>query len=150
MPEWEKVVRGTLRKVFAPCWKKKGKQGVLRGPYWYLAVTPKGKTKLYYLPKKQMAEKVGKAIEEYNKLWEILCKISETNIKLLIEKDMKKGKRRNEKRQTAVDIAGVLCDKSGACRYLTLRNRPGYWQSRIISGTEWRRWKELSLYQWKK
>jgi len=102
LPEWEKVVRGTLRKVYAPCGKKKCKckQGALHGPYYYLAVTTKGKTKLYYLPKKQMAEKVGKAIEEYNKFWESLCKISEINIKLLIERN-KKRKRGNGKKNSS-------------------------------------------------
>jgi hypothetical protein len=98
LPEWERIARGTLREVYAPCGKKKCKckQGALHGPYYYLAVTTRGKTKLYYLPKKQLAEETEKAIEEYNQLWEILCKISEINIKLLIERN-KKRKRSNGK-----------------------------------------------------
>jgi len=90
LPGLDTIVRGTLRKVFAPCGKKKCKckKGFLHGPYYYLAVTTKGKTNIYYLPTKQMAKKTEKAIEQYNKLWAGLCKISEINIKLI-----KKGKK---------------------------------------------------------
>ncbi len=94
LPEWETIIRGTLREVFAPCGKKKCKckQGQLHGPYWYLAVTTRGKTNLYYLPQKQMAEEVAQGIKQYNKLWDILCEVSEINIKLL---KGRKRKRRN-------------------------------------------------------
>jgi len=87
LPGWEEIIRGSIRTVYAPCGKKKCrcKKGFLHGPYYYLAVRTEGKTKMYYLPHPFLGKKAKKAISQYNKLWNILCKISEINIRLLKE-----------------------------------------------------------------
>lgn len=87
VPSLKRVIRGTLREVYAPCGKRncRCKKGFLHGPYYYLAVRTKGKTKMYYLPRPSLGKKAKKAIAQYNKLWNLLCKISEINIKLLKE-----------------------------------------------------------------
>jgi len=88
VPPLEKVIRGTLLKYYLPCGKAncKCKKGYLHGPYYYLEVRTKGKNKMYYLSSSSLREKAKEGVAQYNKLWNLLCKISEINIKLLREK----------------------------------------------------------------
>ena len=88
VPSLRKVIRATLREIYAPCGKRncRCKKGFLHGPYYYLAVRTKGKTKMYYLPNPVLGKKAREGIAQYNKLWSLLCKISEINIRLLREK----------------------------------------------------------------
>jgi len=87
IPPLDGVIRATIRETYAPCGKAncKCKRGYLHGPYYYLAVTTKRKTMVYYLPSRELGKKAKRGIESYNKLWNLLCKISEINIKILKE-----------------------------------------------------------------
>jgi len=94
------VIRGTLMKYHLTCGNPKcrcRKEGG-HGPYWYLQVKTKGKNKMYYLPDEKVKEEIEQGITRYNKLWDILCKTSEINIRLLVVTKNKKRKRKNAKR----------------------------------------------------
>jgi hypothetical protein len=97
-PSLKEVIRGSLRKNYLTCGNPRcrcRKEGG-HGPYWYLQVKTKGKNKMYYLPDEKAKEEIEQGITQYNKLWDILCKTSEINIRLLVPKT-KKRKRKNAK-----------------------------------------------------
>ena len=91
-PCLRQVIRGSLMKYNLTCGNPncKCKKGRGHGPYYYLQVKTKGKNKMYYLPDEKTKEKVSAGIVAYNKLWDILCKVSEINILLLKEQKRKK------------------------------------------------------------
>jgi len=87
LPDWHKIIRGTLMKYYwtcgnkgCHCYKNKKER---HGPYWYIAVNfGIGKQKMYLISKNQINE-VKEGIREYKELWRKLCKISSLNIELL-------------------------------------------------------------------
>jgi len=87
LPDWRKVIRGTLRKYYWTCGNKgchcyKSKKH-RHGPYWYVVVNfGIGKQKMYLIGKKQLKE-AKSGIKAYNELWDKLCKISTINLELL-------------------------------------------------------------------
>ena len=91
-PSLRNVIRGSLMKYYLSCGNPncRCKKGQGHGPYYYLQVKTKGKNKMYYLPGSSSGKKAKKGIENYNNLWEILCKISDINIRLLIESNKKR------------------------------------------------------------
>ncbi len=97
LPSLKDVIRGSLMKYYLPCGKAycRCKKGFLHGPYYYLQVKTKGKNKMYYLSGAAMGKKAKEGIAQYNKLWSLLCKISEINIRLLREKGNEPNKRRD-------------------------------------------------------
>jgi len=87
MPSFKEVIRGSLMTYYLTCGNPKCKchksSRYRHGPYHYLQVKTKGKNKMYYLHSSSMKEKVAYGISRYNKLWSLLCKVSEINIKLI-------------------------------------------------------------------
>ena len=97
-PRLKDVIRGSLMKYYLTCGNPKcrcKKEGG-HGPYWYLQVKTKGRNKMYYLPDEEVKAKVESGIAQYNKLWNILCKTSDINIRLLVLK--KRRRKRDAKR----------------------------------------------------
>lgn len=86
LPDWHKVIRGTLMKYYLTCGNKGchcHKENGGHGPYWYISVNfGIGKQKMYLIDKKQLRE-TREGIKAYNQLWDKLCRISTLNIELL-------------------------------------------------------------------
>jgi hypothetical protein len=57
MPRWEDILRGSVLTYFLPCGKKgcrcKIDKDSLHGPYYYISVSEKGKTRMYLLGRKR-------------------------------------------------------------------------------------------------
>jgi hypothetical protein len=87
MPDWRRIIRGTLMKYYwtcgnkgCHCYRSKKER---HGPYWYIVVNfGIGKQKMYLIGKEQIKE-TREGIKAYKELWESLCRISSMNIELL-------------------------------------------------------------------
>lgn len=97
MPELEGILRGSVLTYFLPCGKKgckcKRDKDSLHGPYYYISVSEKGKTKMYLLGRKR--KEAVYAVARYNDMMKRIYRICEINLKLLLaqkEEDEKKEK----------------------------------------------------------
>ena len=97
IPGWADILRGSVLTYFLPCGKqgcrcKKDKDS-LHGPYYYISVSQKGKTKMYLLGRKR--KEALYAVARYNEMMKSLYRICEINLRLLLirkEEDEKKEK----------------------------------------------------------
>lgn len=91
LPDCGEIIRGTLMKYYLTCGTKSchchKKESKKHGPYWYIAVSygKRKKQKLYKL-KREVVEEAKKKIKNYQRLWKVVCELSEKNIQLLREK----------------------------------------------------------------
>lgn len=100
MPRWKDILRGSVLTYFLPCGKKgcrcKREKDRLHGPYYYISVSEKGKTKMYLLGRKRK-EAVYRAAR-YNEMIKRIYRICEINLRLLLA-----GKEEDEKREKEED-----------------------------------------------
>lgn len=86
MPGWEGILRGSVLTYFLPCGKpgcrcKKDKDS-LHGPYYYISVSQKGKTRMYLLGRKR--KEAVYAAARYNDMMKRIYRICEINLRLLL------------------------------------------------------------------
>ena len=97
LPGWKDILRGSVLTYFLPCGKKgcrcKREKDSLHGPYYYISVSEKGKTKMYLLGRKR--KEAVYAVARYNDMIKKVYRICEINLRLLLarkEEDKKKEK----------------------------------------------------------
>lgn len=97
LPRWKDILRGSVLTYFLPCGKKgcrcKRDKDRLHGPYYYISVSDKGKTKMYLLGRKR--KEAVYAAARYNDMMKKIYRISEINLRLLLamkEEDEKREK----------------------------------------------------------
>ena len=97
LPGWKDILRGSVLTYFLPCGKKgcrcKREKDSLHGPYYYISVSEKGKTKMYLLGRKR--KEAVYAVARYNDMIKKVYRICEINLRLLLarkEEDDKKEK----------------------------------------------------------
>jgi hypothetical protein len=87
MPPWDQIFRGSLMRYSLRC-RYKGCRchrgpSFRHGPYWYLVVhRGEGKRKLYLIASDKLAA-VRQGKKAYDRLWNLLVKISEINVQIL-------------------------------------------------------------------
>lgn len=101
MPGWGDILRGSVLTYFLPCGKqgcrcKKDKDS-LHGPYYYISVSQKGKTKMYLLGRKR--KEALYAVARYNEMMKSLYRICEINLRLLLIRKEEDEKREKEEEQ---------------------------------------------------
>lgn len=101
MPRWKDILRGSVLTYFLPCGKRgcrcKKDRDSLHGPYYYISVSEKGKTKMYLLGRKR--KEAVYAVARYNDMMKKIYRICEINLRLLLarkEEDEKKEKEEQE------------------------------------------------------
>lgn len=86
LPKMDEILRATISKNFLTCGTKNChchiKDGKKHGPYYYLSYIKDKKLKMFCIPKKLRA-KVKLYVKNYNKLWELICKICDINRQIL-------------------------------------------------------------------
>lgn len=100
MPEWKDILRGSVLTYFLPCGKRgcrcKRDKDSLHGPYYYMSVSEKGKTKMYLLGRKR--KEAVYAVARYNDMMKKVYRICEINLRLLLAmKEEDEKKEREEK-----------------------------------------------------
>lgn len=86
------LIRGTMLKRYLECMRAnckchKSAEG-RHGPYYFLAIRRKDKTKHVYVPQKKV-KIVKEWVANYNKAWEVIEAITDINIKLIRLSDKK-------------------------------------------------------------
>ncbi|MBC8359175.1 MAG: hypothetical protein H8E54_09570 [Candidatus Aminicenantes bacterium] len=98
MPRWKDILRGSVLTYFLPCGKKgcrcKSDKDSLHGPYYYISVSEKGKTKMYLLGRKR--KEAVYAVARYNDMMKKLYRICEINLRLLLARKEEDEKRERE------------------------------------------------------
>lgn len=98
LPMWKDILRGSVITYFLPCGKKgcrcKREKDRLHGPYYYISVSEKGKTKMYLLGRKRK-EAVYAAVR-YKDMMESINRICEINLRLLLARKEEDEKREKE------------------------------------------------------
>lgn len=101
MPGWEDILRGSVLTYFLPCGKKgcrcKTDKDSLHGPYYYISVSEKGKTKMYLLGRKR--KEAAYAVARYNEMMKRIYRICEINLRLLLVRKEEDEKREKEKEE---------------------------------------------------
>jgi len=84
MPRFNRILRTTISKYYLTCGYKKCRchRGEKHGPFIYLSVTDKGKTKMYFTPK-ELVKQVKQGVKNYDKLWQDICELCKINRKIL-------------------------------------------------------------------
>lgn len=97
MPKWEDILRGSVLTYFIPCGKKgcrcREDKDNLHGPYYYISVAEKGKTRMHLLGIKR--KEAAYAVARYKDMMGKIYRICEINLRLLLarkEEDEKKEK----------------------------------------------------------
>jgi hypothetical protein len=97
MPMWKDILRGSVLTYFLPCGKKgcrcKTDKDSLHGPYYYISVSEKNKTRMYLLGRKR--KEAAYAVARYNEMMKRIYRICEINLRLLLirkEEDEEKEK----------------------------------------------------------
>ncbi|MBI5750090.1 MAG: hypothetical protein HZA00_13310 [Nitrospinae bacterium] len=97
LPGWKDILRGSVLTYFLPCGKKgcrcKSDKDSLHGPYYYISVSEKGKTRMYLLGRKR--KEAVYAVARYNDMIKKLYRICGINLRLLLarkEEDERKEK----------------------------------------------------------
>ena len=97
MPRWKDILRGSVLTYFLPCGKSgcrcKTDKDSLHGPYYYISVSQKGKTRMYLLGRKR--KEAVYATVRYNDMMKRIYRICEINLRLLLarkEEDERKEK----------------------------------------------------------
>ena len=103
LPRWKDILRGSVLTYFLPCGKqgckcKKDKDS-LHGPYYYISVSEKGKTRMYLLGRKR--KEAVYAVARYNDMMKKIYRICEINLRLLLIR-----KEEDEKREKEEEISG--------------------------------------------
>jgi len=91
MPDISKIIRGTLYERYFVCKNKRclchsGKK--IHGPHFYVSYSTEKYSKNIYITPKYI-ETVKKYVNNYNKLWKLIKKISEENLKRLRTDNLK-------------------------------------------------------------
>ena len=80
------MIRGTMLKRYLECARQNCRchKGVKErhGPYYFLAIRRKDKTKHVYIPQDKI-ETVKKWVSSYNKIWQGIEEITDINVKLI-------------------------------------------------------------------
>lgn len=84
MPPFGKILRTTISRYYLTCGYKRCRchKGEKHGPFIYLSVTEKGKTKMYFTPE-EIAKQVKEGVKNYHKLWENIYKLCKINREIL-------------------------------------------------------------------
>jgi hypothetical protein len=86
MPGWKDILRGSVLTYFLPCGKKgckcKRDKDSLHGPYYYISVSEKGKTRMSLLGRKR--KEAVYATVRYNDMMKRTYRICEINLRLLL------------------------------------------------------------------
>ena len=84
MPPFERILRTTISKYYLTCGYKKCRchKGEKHGPFIYLSLTEKGKTKMYFTPE-EIVQKVKEGVKNYHKLWENIYRLCQINREIL-------------------------------------------------------------------
>ena len=84
MPPFERILRTTISKYYLTCGYKKCRchKGEKHGPFIYLSLTEKGKTKMYFTPE-EIVQQVKEGVISYHKLWENIYKLCQINREIL-------------------------------------------------------------------
>ena len=84
LPKFNRILRTTISKYYLTCGYKKCRchQGEKHGPFIYLSVSEKGKTKMYFTPK-EIVKQVKEGVKNYHKLWQDIYKLCEVNRAIL-------------------------------------------------------------------
>ena len=98
MPKWKDILRGSVLTYFLPCGKRgckcqKGGDN-LHGPYYYISVSEKGKTKMHLLGRKR--KEAVYAAARYNDLMKKIYRICEINLRLLLMRKAEDERREKE------------------------------------------------------
>lgn len=98
MPKWKDILRGSVLTYFLPCGKKgcrcKTDKDNLHGPYYYISVSEKGKTRMYLLGRKR--KEAVYAVARYNDMMKKVYRICEINLRLLLARKEEDEKREKE------------------------------------------------------
>lgn len=88
LPPWPQLIRGSVVRYKMTCGRKNCRchRGFKHGPYWYLSVNRKGKTKMFLIPKQKLAE-VRRAVRNYNRWWNTCLRIFEVNTQAALSKE---------------------------------------------------------------
>jgi len=84
LPRFDRILRTTISKYYLTCGYKKCRchKGEKHGPFIYLSVTKKGKTKMYFTPK-EIVKQVKEGVKNYHKLWQDIYQLCEINRRIL-------------------------------------------------------------------
>jgi hypothetical protein len=84
LPKFDRLLRTTISKYYLTCGYKKCRchRGEKHGPFIYLSVTKKGKTKMYFTPQ-EIVKEVKEGVKNYDKLWRDICQLCELNRQIL-------------------------------------------------------------------
>ncbi len=84
LPPFSRIIRGTFARYYLTCGKKQCRchSGRKHGPYYYLGITDKGKTRMLLIPSGK-EEVTALGVKLYRKLWGLLTQLSEVNRQLL-------------------------------------------------------------------
>lgn len=95
MPRWKDILRGSVLTYFLPCGKKgckcKRDKDSLHGPYYYISVSEKGKTRMNLLGRKR--KEAAYAVARYNEMMKRIYRICGINLRLLLAKKEEDEKR---------------------------------------------------------
>ena len=98
LPKWRDILRGSVLTYFLPCGKKgcrcKREKDRLHGPYYYISVSEKGKTRMYLLGRKR--KEAVYAVARYNDMMKRIYRICEINLRLLLARKEEDEKRQKE------------------------------------------------------
>lgn len=110
MPRWKDILRGSVLTYFLPCGKKRcrcktdtaegstgSRKDRLHGPYYYISVSEKGKTKMYLLGRKR--KEAAYAAVRYNDMMRRIYRICEINLRLLLARKEEDERKEKEKEQ---------------------------------------------------
>ncbi len=84
LPKFDRILRTTISKYYLTCGYKKCRchKGEKHGPFIYLSVTKKGKTKMYFTPK-EIVGQVKEGVKNYRKLWQDIYQLCDLNRQIL-------------------------------------------------------------------
>jgi hypothetical protein len=98
LPMWKDILRGSVLTYFLPCGKKgcrcKREKDRLHGPYYYISVSKKGKTRMYLLGRKR--KEAVYAVARYNDMMKKIYRICEINLRLLLASKEEDERREKE------------------------------------------------------
>jgi hypothetical protein len=98
MPRWKDILRGSVVTYFLPCGKRgcrcKTEKDSLHGPYYYLSVSEKGKTKMYLLGRKR--KEAVYAVAGYTEMIKRIYRMCEINLRLLLARKEEDERRQKE------------------------------------------------------
>jgi len=84
LPKFDRILRTTISKYYLTCGYKKCRchKGEKHGPFIYLSVTEKGKTRMYFTPK-EIVGHVKEGVKNYRKLWQGIYQLCDLNRQIL-------------------------------------------------------------------